>query len=100
MLPWSRWRAVVPFLAFAVSGCALTHEPRPGHGGDGGPDTPVVTPSTPGRDIVAGGIVSRSPRYRVVHTTGQSTINVVPSQSARFRIQGGLIPVSSQGGSQ
>jgi hypothetical protein len=115
MLSWSRRSGLLLLLVSPVSGCALSHQARsaapdaadapvevaPPDAEDAAdaPDVPVI-PVTPGRDLVAGGTVSRSPRFTVVHTTGQSTLHVAPAQSPRFRIHGGLVPVTSQGGSR
>jgi hypothetical protein len=61
-----------------------------GEGGSGG-EPPNPAPGAPGQSFVSSGNQASSPNYKLIHTTGQPTINQTNMSSPSFTLQGGLI---------
>ncbi len=64
-----------------------------GNGGEGGAggEPPNPAPGAPGQAFVSSGNRASSPNYKLIHTTGQPTINQSKMTSPSFTLQGGLI---------
>jgi len=61
-----------------------------GEGGQGGAP-PNPAPGAPGQAFVSSGNRATSTNYKLVHTTGQSTVNQTTMTSRSYKLQGGLI---------
>lgn len=62
-----------------------------GTGGAGGEGGGNLASGVPAHEIVAGGDVVKSSKYKMVYTFGQPTQNQQKITSSGYRIQGGLI---------